>query len=97
MTKGKACDFKELENITGTTVIPMQPAGEAEYKPAKEFGIDVTSAVKAIARGEAKFNGLGLRIVPERGIDDGWTVRCLISPGAGAYLEVDTFADDIKK
>lgn len=96
VTKGKGCDFKDLENVAGTALIPMQPAGEAEYKPAKEFGIDVTSAVKAIARGETKFNGLGLRIVPDRGIDEGWTVRCLISPGAGAYLEVDTFADDIK-
>lgn len=95
--KGKPCDLTKLENIAGTTIIPQQPSATPEYKPAKEFQIDVTSAVKKIARGEAKFNGLGLRIVPDRGIDDGWTVRCLISPADGAYLELETFADDIKQ
>jgi hypothetical protein len=94
--KGKACDFTKLENFAGTTIVPQQPGATPEYKPAKEFQIDVTSAVKKIARGEAKFNGIALRIVPDRSIDDGWTVRCLISPADGAYLEVDTFADDIK-
>jgi hypothetical protein len=93
--KGRACDFKKLESLAGTT-IPQQPSAMPEYKPAKEFAIDVTGTVKAIARGEEKFNGLALRIVPDRGIDDGWTVHCLISSTDGANLEVDRFADDIK-
>jgi len=92
--KGKPCDFKDLADVASTTIIPTQPADAPEYKPAKTFPIDVTSAIKSIARGESKFNGLALRIVPDRGIDDGWTVRCVISPTEPAYLEIETFADE---
>ena len=92
--KGKALDFKELDNTAGATIVPVQPDDNPEYKPAKPFLIDVTSAVKSIASGGSKFNGVALRIVPDRGTDDGWTVRCKISPKDAAYLEIDTVADD---
>ena len=92
--KGKPCDFKDLADVAGTTIIPTQPADAPEYKPAKTFPIDITSAIKSIARGETKFNCLAVRIVPDRGIDDGWTVRCIISPTEPAYLEIETFADE---
>ena len=71
MQKGKACDFAQLANAAGTTVIPIQPKQTPTYSPAQMFNIDVTSAVKPIAAGEAKFHGVVLRIVPDRGIDEG--------------------------
>ena len=40
-----------------------------------------------------KFNGLALRIVPDRGIDDGWTVRCDISPTDKLYLEIEQYTE----
>jgi len=33
-----------------------------------------------------------LRIVPDRGVDDGYTVKCDISPTAKVYLEIDVAA-----
>ncbi len=92
--KGKACDFKNLDQTAGSVIVPIQPAGAAEYKPAKPFAIDVTHQVKEIASGAAKFNGVAVRILPDRGVDDGYTVRCLISNTDKVVLEVDTFAED---
>ena len=91
--KGKAVNVASLSEIAGTVVIPKQPAESPEYKPAKVFSIDLTQPIRAIAAGEAKFHGLALRIVPNRAIDDGYTVRCEISPTDEVYLELDVFAD----
>lgn len=91
--KGKACAFKDLENTAGTAVVPMQPDGVTEYKPAKPIAIEVTGAIRSIAAGDSKFNGVAVRIVPDRGIDDGWTVRCKLSPTEAAILEIDIYDD----
>ncbi len=93
--KGRALEFNALgdDRVTGTTVVPMQPSGTPKYDPAKPFTIDVTSAVRAIASHKAKSSGIALRIVPDRGIDDGWTVRCQVSPTEPAYLELDIKTD----
>ena len=90
---GKACDVKSLTDTVGTAVIPMQPADTPEYKPAKVFPVDVTRGVKAVANGEAKFNGFALRVVPDRSTDEGYTVRCTVSPTDKMWLEIDTYAE----
>ncbi len=92
---GQACDVKGLGEPVGTTILPKQPEAAPEYKPAKPFSIDITRAAKALAAGEQKFNGLALRMVPDRGIDDGWTVICNVSPTDQVYLEVDIYADEL--
>ena len=93
--KGHTLEFKSLgdDRVAGTTVIPMQPSGTPKYDPAKPFEIDVTSAVRVIAGHKAKSSGIALRIVPDRGIDNGWTVRCQVSSTEPAYLEIDAKAD----
>ena len=90
---GKACNVKELGETAGTAIIPQQPEDAPEYRPAKRFAIDITRKVKAVASGEMKFNGLALRIVPDRGTDQGYTVRCDVSPTDKIYLEVDVDAE----
>ena len=90
---GQACDVKGLTDTAGTIVIPKQPDDVPEYKPAKLFAIDITRAVKAVAAGERPFHGLALRIVPDRGTDDGYTVRCDVSPTEKIYMEVDVYGD----
>jgi hypothetical protein len=40
-----------------------------------------------------KSNGLALRMVPDRGIDEGWTVRCVVSPTDQIFLEADLHDD----
>ena len=50
---------------------------------------------RKIASGDEKFNGIALRIVPDRSIDDGYTVRCRIAASLEkVYLELDLTADD---
>ncbi len=91
--KGKSPDFAALDDIEGMVVLPQQPADAPEFKPAKIFAIDLTRSIKSIAVGDAKFHGVALRMVPNRGVDDGWTVRCNVSPNEKAFIEVDVYQD----
>jgi len=90
---GQAADVKKLTGIAATALIPRQPADTPEYRPAKRIIMDVTRPLKAIASGEREFRGLALRIVPDRGTDDGWTVRCDIPPAEPILIELDRYAD----
>ncbi len=55
--------------LIGTVSIASEP-----FVPPRQYEIDVTPLVRGWARGEPKY-GLALRIIPNRSIDDGWTVR----------------------
>ena len=90
---GKPCDVKALAGPVGTALLPKQPDDLPEYKPAKLIPIDVTRAAKAIAAGDLKCYGFALRIVPDRGTDDGWTIRCDVSPTERTWLEVDVYSE----
>ncbi len=93
LEKASPLDINSLNDIAGMVVLPKQPTDAAEYKPAKIFAIDVTRAIKGIASGEEKFHGFALRIVPNRSVDDGWTVRCRVAPNDKVYLELDVDRD----
>ena len=93
VTPGTACDVKGLTDTVGTIIIPRQPDDVPGYKPAKLFAIDVTRGIIVVAAGEAPFHGLALRMMPDRGVDDGYTVRCDISPTDKIYMEVDVYGD----
>jgi hypothetical protein len=83
-------DFRHLGDLAGTVVVPRQP-GEADYRPPQTFPIDVTSAVKRIAAGDAEFRGFGLRVVQDRSVDDGYIVRVDLPAAARVILEIDVF------
>jgi hypothetical protein len=86
----KPFDFKGLGQVAGTTVVPKQAAPG----PAKYYKIDVTRGIKRVAAGESPFHGLAVQVIPNRSVDDGWTVRIDITRDAPTYLEVDVYADD---
>jgi hypothetical protein len=90
---GKACNVKDLTDTIGTGLIPKQPEATPVYTPAKAVAIDVTRGMKAVASGERVFHGFALRIVPDRGTDEGYTVRCDVSPTEKMWLEVDAYAE----
>ena len=90
---GKPWDLKMLASVAGTALLPKQPADLPEYKPAKMIPIEVTRTVRAMASGELKCHGFALRIVPDRGTDEGWTIRCDVSSTEQAWLEVDVYTD----
>ncbi len=90
--KAKPYDFKNLGATLGTAIVPKTPA-DKPFDPPKEFKIDVTRGLKQIAAGELKSHGLAIRCVPDRGVDDGWTVRVNVATTVQPRLEVDVYTD----
>jgi hypothetical protein len=85
----KPYDFKDFGGGLGTVLVPKQAGpGEAKY-----YRMDVTRGLKQIAAGQAKFHGLAIRTVPNRSIDDGWTVRIDVTKKEPTYIELDVYAD----
>lgn len=87
---GQALDFKNLGEVIGTAIVPLQP-DDADYAPPKKFAIDVTRGLKQIASGDLKYHGLGLRVIPDRAVDDGYLTRVDLPSAAEIQLEIDVF------
>ena len=88
---GKPYDFAKLGRTAGSAVVQKGNGPGAPFKPPQRCEIDVTRAVRAWAGG-ARLQGLAVRIVPNRSVDDGWTVRFTPAPDKPAELEVVTYA-----
>jgi len=93
VAKGAVVDIKALPDAEGTGLVPKQPGDTPEYKPAKVIPIDVTRSISALAGQPAAFNGMALRIVPNRSVDDGYTVRCDVSSTDKIVLQIDVYTD----
>lgn len=70
---GKPFDFAGLGQTVGTAVVGKGD-GPSAAPPQGTYEIDATAAVRAWIRGK-RADGLALRVVPDRGVDEGWTVR----------------------
>jgi hypothetical protein len=91
---GQKYDFANLpDDVLGTVVVPKLAKDAADWAPPKEFKIDVLRAIRNIAAGTAKFQGFALRVVPDRGVDEGWSVRVNLPKQPKITLEIDTFVD----
>ncbi|MBN1420588.1 MAG: hypothetical protein JXP34_17575, partial [Planctomycetes bacterium] len=89
---GKPYDFKNLGDVAGTTIVRKGKGRDEPFDPPVRYEIDVTKAVRAWANGEPA-NGLALRIIPNRGVDDGWTVRFTPDRAKPPELMITTYAD----
>ena len=87
---GKPYDFTNLGEVAGTMIIKKGGGNNAPLVPTVRYEVDVTRAVRAWATGE-KPNGLVSRIVPNRAVDDGWTVHFTPDPNKPPELVVTTF------
>lgn len=90
---GTAYNFDQLGEVISTTILPVQPADAPAWNPAREFKLDVTRHLRALVNGDTKFHGYALRVVPDRSVDDGWTVRVQLPASPKVYLELDTYTD----
>jgi len=90
---GQQYDFANLGDVVGTVVVPRLSAGDADWSPPKKFRVDVTRAMRAVASGDADFHGFALRVVPDRGVDESWTVRIHIPRKPRIYLEIDAYTE----
>jgi hypothetical protein len=70
----------------------VQQGTGAVFSPPRRYEIDVTKAVRAWATG-AKQHGLAVRTVPNRSVDDGWTVRFTPAKDKPAELEIVTYSE----
>ncbi|VTU00783.1 CARDB domain lipoprotein, putative OS=Geobacter metallireducens (strain GS-15 / ATCC 53774 / DSM 7210) GN=Gmet_1998 PE=1 SV=1 [Gemmataceae bacterium] len=96
LAAGQAFDFGKLGDVVGSVAVPVQPADAATWSPPKEFKVDVTRTVRSVITGDTKFHGFGLRVVPDRGTDDGYTVRVQLPKQPKVVLEVDVYTDPAK-
>ncbi len=87
---GESYDFSKLGRTTGTTVVARGNGPGAPFVPPRRYEIDVTAAVRAWIRGEPR-HGLALRIIPNRSVDDGWTVRFTPAKEKPVELEIATY------
>ena len=87
--KGKAVDANGLGRVLGTAIVGKQAAPAA----ARYYRVDVTRYIKDVAGGREKFLGLGVKVIPDRGVDDGWTVRIDVSKEKKTYLEIDVYTE----
>lgn len=90
---GQAFDLGKIGDVISTTTVPSLAEDAAEWSPPKEFKLDVSRTLRSVITGDAKFNGFALRVVPDRGVDDGWTVRVQLPKQPKVYLEVDVYAE----
>ncbi len=85
---GKTYDFANLGETVATFHVPKQ-AGPY-YDPPRSFRADITPYVKRLARGEAKFNGLAIRVLQDRSVDEGHIIRIDMPNDAKLPLELET-------
>ena len=89
--QGAAFDFSKLGPAAGTTIVARGNGPGDPFVPPRRYEIDVTRLVRGWARGEPQ-NGLALRIIPNRAVDDGWTVRFTPARDKPVELQINTYA-----
>ncbi|MFC1582549.1 hypothetical protein ACFL4W_03310, partial [Planctomycetota bacterium] len=86
-------DFK---NIGKTMGIAMLPATPQPNDPPVAYKIDITGSIKSVIRGKIVFNGIALKTIPDRAVDDGYIVRADFSKEAEICLEVDIYTKKLE-
>lgn len=78
--------MEALGATLGSVVVPRDikpdPAGH-------EFRIDVTRYVQSVISGTVRHHGFAWRVIPDRAVDDGWTVRIQMPKEPRIVLELD--------
>jgi len=90
---GKPYDFDKLGNTLGWTIVQQGNGPGDPFVPPRRYEIDVTRLVRGWIRGEP-FRGLAVRIVPNRGVDDGWTVRFTPAREKPIELKISRYVDE---
>jgi hypothetical protein len=89
--KDKSYEFDKLGDVLSTVIVPTLADDAPSWSPPKEFKLDVTRYLKSLLIDEAKHHGFGLRVIPDRNVDDGWTVRVHLPKTPVIRLEIDTY------
>ena len=80
-------NFAGLGRTVGTAVVEKGNGPGTPFDPPRTYTLDVSPAVRAWIK-DGRSHGLGVRIVPNRAVDDGWTVRFTLDKQQPAKLEI---------
>jgi len=88
---GKPYDFSKLAKMVGTTIVAQGNGPGDPFVPPKRYEIDISEQVRRWIGGERPAS-VALRIIPNRAVDDGWTVRFTPEKSKPVELEIATFS-----
>lgn len=91
--QGQPYDFNNLGDVIGTAIAPTLADDAPSWSPPKELTVDITRYVRSQLIGQSKHQGFGLRVLPDRSVDDGWTVRIHLPGDPAVRLEIDSYLD----
>jgi hypothetical protein len=91
--KGQSYDFSGLGGVLATTIVPTLADDAPSWSPPKEIALDVTRYLRSLQLASSKHRGFALRVIPDRSVDDGWTVRVHLPPSPQIRLEIDSYVD----
>lgn len=91
-------DFTTSGNVLSTALVPQLADDAPSWSPPQEVTFDITRYVRSLLlqqeqRGRFSHHGFGLRVLPDRAVDDGWTVRVHLPQSARPRLNIETHAD----
>ena len=89
---GQPYDFRKLGNVLGAVIVPTLADNAPSWSPPREFKVDVTRYLRSLVAAKSIHHGFGLRVIPDRAIDDGWTVRVHLPKAPDVRLEIDRYA-----
>ena len=92
LKEGMTIDDNMLGKLISSVVVAKQP----KPSEAKYYALDITKYVKGLAKSKSASNGLGVKVIPNRGVDDGYTVRIDVTKDVKTYIEIDTFIKENK-
>jgi len=83
--KDKPYAKQDFGGVLSSSVLPKQQ----EPGPAKCYKLDVTRYLKDVSAGDTQHHGFAIKVLPDRSVDDGWTVRIDITKDEPTFLEMD--------
>ncbi len=88
---GQPFDFSQLSDVLSTAIAPTLADDAPSWSPPKEIKLDVTRYLRSLLLSQSKHQGFALRVIPDRNVDDGWTVRVHLPASPEVRLEIDTY------
>jgi hypothetical protein len=78
---------QDFGGVLSSSVLPRQQ----EPGPAEYYKLDVTRYLKDVSAGDAKHHGFAIKVLPDRSVDDGWTVRIDLTKDQPTFLEMEVY------
>lgn len=93
-TNGAAVQESQLGDALATAIVPTLADDADSWSPPRMVRFDITRYIQRLLlrqqSGQAAHHGFAVRVIPDRSVDDGWTVRVHLPETAAPRLELET-------